>query len=473
MENRIPLALLLFFMLAGIAVIPGIVLGYSQTTTHPALTDEIVDYYNLVFRSGDTSSLREITFWAVSSSAQSILTKNLAGLFLSTVDDPGDFSWERALKDYAKGDEKRAFTSLGHVLHLLKDASVPEHTRDDTHIGHGQFGSPLENWAEKFTRSNLELAPSLYAQGLKPLIKNSVEEYFDEVAAYSNNYFFSEDTILSSLYPTPIFSEFKNELINGEYYNFAYGVDEDNHNFRLFLKLRKPIKRNLGDKLLTLGDENFLILSDYWTRLSRKAVLAGAGAVELFLRDAKIARGLYRKEAEKKKGLFDWFAGMFGDRGIGEDAHALAAAVEAAKSEGAAGNSSSASSPDEDITGKTEEHVPHFSAIAEKCGTCVQGSDLLARESPVPVKAEKEKQEEALRNEPEKEDDSITSGNQKTASKKIIASSSKAEGSGGGGGEGAFCPLTGADAPLRSVLLNEIAWSGSAVSFSDEWIELY
>ena len=72
--------------------------------------------------------------WAHDSKAQSVPS---AG---------GDFTWERAKYAFADNDNKRAFESLGHILHLVEDMAVPAHTRSDPHGG----GDPFEEW----TRDN-------------------------------------------------------------------------------------------------------------------------------------------------------------------------------------------------------------------------------------------------------------------------------------------------------------------------------
>jgi len=45
----------------------------------------------------------------------------------------GNQTWQKALKSYIDGDKKSAFIALGHILHLIEDVSVPDHTRNDTH----------------------------------------------------------------------------------------------------------------------------------------------------------------------------------------------------------------------------------------------------------------------------------------------------------------------------------------------------
>ncbi len=55
----------------------------------------------------------------------------------------GNQTWQKAIKLYIDGDKKSAFIALGHILHLIEDASVPDHARDDTHADlYGDPGSP-------------------------------------------------------------------------------------------------------------------------------------------------------------------------------------------------------------------------------------------------------------------------------------------------------------------------------------------
>ena len=51
----------------------------------------------------------------------------------------------------------KTFESLGHVMHLLADAAVPEHTRNDAHVMKSQY----EVWAEENAEENNEIQPSL------------------------------------------------------------------------------------------------------------------------------------------------------------------------------------------------------------------------------------------------------------------------------------------------------------------------
>ena len=98
-----------------------------------------------------------------------------------------------------KGDEKEAYQILGYVLHLTEDASVPEHTRNDTHAHElekytNDYGSPYEEYLKKYTRQNikkeLNIANKLKQENLYPLQKSTIDEYLISLAEYSNKYFF-------------------------------------------------------------------------------------------------------------------------------------------------------------------------------------------------------------------------------------------------------------------------------------------
>ncbi|MEK9185868.1 MAG: hypothetical protein AAB863_03775, partial [Patescibacteria group bacterium] len=159
--------------------------AYDQIYTHPALTDEIVDFYNLNFSqklnnqdkswiikgsTDEDQGMRPMNHfydpvynkgmagfstskqWAMNSAGQSNLAaanKSIAELagFLKSNDD---FSYKRVMDDYASGDRQRAMIGFGHLLHLLEDAGVPDHTRNDAHPPVGTLGSPYEHEMAKW-----------------------------------------------------------------------------------------------------------------------------------------------------------------------------------------------------------------------------------------------------------------------------------------------------------------------------------
>src|SRR3989344_1509921 len=288
--------------------------AYDQPNTHPALTKAAGDFYNLNFPKNKISEeeikllmkgayeedqpprwlnhsydpvhnkawvgYRTSKVWAMSSDAQQITKYQyaLSPIFsdkLNNEEDFYDFSYERALLDYAKGNRNRAFEALGHVFHLLEDSNVPEHTRLDIHLWWHGTESPYEKTMAKWNPQNIDVVQKLVRQREKPILLDSLDKYFDEIAGYSNGYFFSEDTIFSSKYPGPDVDFWKLEKINGK--NIAFGYKNNKFgSLRLLKRLKEPIVRNLiEEKEFTLNDD--LVLDDYWEKLSKDFVLHGAG----------------------------------------------------------------------------------------------------------------------------------------------------------------------------------------------------
>ena len=198
---------------------------------------------------------------------------------------PFVFSYEAGIERYARNKEKDAYLTLGHILHLIEDLTVPEHTRNDPHPG-GKDSSFYENWT-KNNSSGLtqDLGKRIYNQGKKPIIYADLENYFNNLATYTNTHFFSPDTTKSEIYSKP--------KIVFEDGTFAYGKDDNGELYDLAVVTT--------DKLLvkTYSLNNPQILQEYWLRLSRQAVINGAGVIGLFLNQATAARDA---ELAKQKG---------------------------------------------------------------------------------------------------------------------------------------------------------------------------
>ena len=74
---------------------------------------------------------------------------------------------------------------------MIEDTSVPDHTRNDPHPG----DSPYENWTDKFKLDNKDPDLSARLTGKNPMQLSDLNSYFDGLAKYSNNNFYSKDTI--------------------------------------------------------------------------------------------------------------------------------------------------------------------------------------------------------------------------------------------------------------------------------------
>ena len=153
-------------------------LAFDDLTTHPAITDEIVDFYNLFSDHKITPEEKEAIIsgameedipprwinhfydpirnigWTGRNTGiwPTSLVRYFSGTVLSSAYPvsslnwlhnqdlqtyykmyKGNRTWERAVYEYAKGNPKEALYTLGYILHLVEDAAVSDHTRDDPH----------------------------------------------------------------------------------------------------------------------------------------------------------------------------------------------------------------------------------------------------------------------------------------------------------------------------------------------------
>ncbi len=180
-----------------------------------------------------------------------------------------DFTWERAIRYWQDGEKEMAMYALGHVLHLLEDMAVPDHTRNDPH----PEGSPYEIFTKE-KKINVEILSTK-----QPINLKSVDEYFDSVAKYSNEGFYSKDTTNVGGYINPKSNYFKRHK-DGRLYEFK--TDKEFGDYFL------ARSNNLFSWVQASGKsiDNHFVLNDYWNRLSIKSIQHGAGLVNLFFEEA-------------------------------------------------------------------------------------------------------------------------------------------------------------------------------------------
>ncbi|MEK7567516.1 MAG: hypothetical protein AAB513_01170 [Patescibacteria group bacterium] len=298
-------------------IIPTISYSYEPYTTHAGLTQEIVDFYNFFSYPKITEEEKELIIQG--SIDEDFPNDRPLNHFYDPVRNIGfnnfptskqwasgeiinnDFSWQDALNAYARGDEEVAFKTLGHIIHLIEDMGVPDHTRNDPHKGDGIEGvftneSPYEKWAnDNKGRQTLKgLYLTFVSEGITPKRENSLGDYFDFLANYSNRNFFSRDSIKGELYK---YNEPLEVELIGDY---MYGVDEYNgKKIKLYIYLEN-INTGKVERILMVGDDTS-VLSSYFDRLSRQIVPVGAGVIELFFKEAEEAKKKYQKEREDFK----------------------------------------------------------------------------------------------------------------------------------------------------------------------------
>ncbi|MDD4931782.1 MAG: lamin tail domain-containing protein [Candidatus Colwellbacteria bacterium] len=237
--------------------------------------------------------------WAQSEASQSSFPYNISSLIdihpvnigtilsgteqrkIAPLDGEADFAWQRALRFYINGDEEKAMFALGHVIHLLQDMSVPDHTRNDAHI----MDSPYEAYASRYDLGNIDpgLEKRLETSSLVPF--SDLNVFFDDLALYSNNNFYSKDTIgIQSGYDNP---KPDYEIKEGKY---IYAIkDIGGEKYKLSFKEGIGVFNNVisYDVKISGNDDGEAILSDYWSRLSTKSVEYSAGVIDLFFKEAE------------------------------------------------------------------------------------------------------------------------------------------------------------------------------------------
>ncbi|MBI4686585.1 MAG: hypothetical protein HY756_02225 [Nitrospirae bacterium] len=255
----------------------------------------------------------------------------------------GDWSWKKARDSFYKGltsltktDREKnladTFRALGQVMHLVEDASVPAHVRNDAHI----FGYHYEKWVLQ-NHGILNLSPFNFDQSILDITPESsapipIANIFDTnryngsnpnvtfgdsigLTEYTNANFFSENTIFTD-FPYPSWGAiveyediditgkkrtYLKKLGNGESVGAKTGYGESINHFaagRRFYKLLPPHLKHLGLKL----DEK--VYSDYAQKLIPRAVGYSAGLLNYFFRG--------RMEAGTPEIIYDSFCNITG-----------------------------------------------------------------------------------------------------------------------------------------------------------------
>jgi len=307
------------------------IFAYNDQTTHPELTNEAVklfnqNYYSLKISSVDLVQIKQGSIdedvgiralehfydpiynrgltvaglaketskgWSVDTRGQGgfVLGPNnyLAGTVTSYFSADSDYSWDRAVYEYVHGDKNRGLQTLGHVLHLIQDASVPDHTRNDQHLTYAKditFGlNDQDSLYERYTTDPEgidQIANELISAEEKPIIYSNLGQYFDNLATYSNNNFFSRDTTpdKDKEYKSPVVVK-ENDVRMSDGKIYIIGSDYDG---RLLVLVDRKINLDTGsfDIKYYINDVDYKILADYWSHLSKQAVLNSAGVIKLF-----------------------------------------------------------------------------------------------------------------------------------------------------------------------------------------------
>jgi hypothetical protein len=192
----------------------------------------------------------------------------------------GNQTWQKAIKSYIYGDKKSAFLALGHVLHLIEDATVPDHVRDDSHPGiEGDPGSPYENFSKIQTDAGeLLVAEKLLSDNMEFKKLISVNQAIKDLAIYTNQNFFSEDTADNDEFLNPYINNLTVKLIDKKEYLY-------NESLNIYIS-KINFNNGLDNKKFTTSDILY-VLPSYRDHLFPEAVLTGASVINLFFQEVE------------------------------------------------------------------------------------------------------------------------------------------------------------------------------------------
>ena len=188
-----------------------------------------------------------------------------------------DYTWQRAIRDYAEGRTERGLAGLGHVLHLLEDMTVPAHTRNDPHPSKDDVGDhlgdddPYETWTHKFNAGNIDVISRM--SGKSPILLSSLDNYYSELAGYTNSHFYSKDSFADYIYP-----RVSDELNMGGY--IFVRAEENGDKYIVAIR-----KFGYFENYSILTTDTEQASQSSWDRLSVKAVQYGAGLINLFFKE--------------------------------------------------------------------------------------------------------------------------------------------------------------------------------------------
>lgn len=198
-----------------------------------------------------------------------------------------DHSWQRAVYEYVHGDRVRAIESLGHVIHLLQDATVPAHVRGDVHPF--AFGLGDRDSYEEFTRDK---TPDGALRRVEVAVVSSPQEAISEVAIFTQKNFLSKDTLFKK-YAQPARGSLELERARADGANQYFGIGAEGKIVRIKQERDNKEGSSTQDTILEeffLSDKYNEILTENWTRLSRKATAYSMGLIDLFFKEVEKER---------------------------------------------------------------------------------------------------------------------------------------------------------------------------------------
>lgn len=486
MENR--LIKLLFLLLLISIILPFKALGYGANDTHPLLTEAASQIYNAknpqnslspamieFLKEGSRAEdegirwlfhaydpiynrgwFKEIGGLKIGSTSKNwsqnisdqlkygshfLSTKPqewLANFFNPSEKFDNNQTFQKAVSEYLDGNKKSAFYALGHILHLIQDASVPDHTRQNPHIGFiPGIASHYEEFASAFCDSSWNDFWSKIKNQITTPSFSSLNQAFDYIANYSNKNFYSEDTIG--------LSDYKEPQLNWPEVNGYLMAEDENKNFYHLAKRTNLFFRVLsGPNQYTLNDP--LVMNDYFSYLIPKAIGVSASVIDLFFKTVQVEET--KNNTSQNLNLSANLKNLITNQNSGQNKDYIF--IQESKTNDSkinSSNNSKNSSASNNISSSKNPNTGLNTANSSKTS-----ANMTASKNQTNTTNQSQGQNQNQNNNQTK-----TETNTKTKSNKEPIS---------------YCDFNSQISAEAPVIINEVNWMGSFNSSADEWIEL-
>ncbi|QSH39081.1 hypothetical protein JXR01_02105 [Candidatus Kaiserbacteria bacterium] len=185
-----------------------------------------------------------------------------------------DFSWARGVYEYVHGDKNYALQVLGHQLHLVQDATVPAHTRNDAHPP-WDFGGDLYEQYSESRKVIVEITDEDV-----PVVA-SIKDAILYAATFSNYNFVSRDAS---------FGKYTHPSESDVYFDSGFAIHKIYGHRVVNAKQDYEESTEEIETEYFFNDKDGKISKDYWDVLSKQAVLHGVAVIDLFFKEVEEER---------------------------------------------------------------------------------------------------------------------------------------------------------------------------------------
>jgi len=325
--------------------------AFDDKITHPALTEEIVKFYNSFAERKITNEELELMkqgstledTWprwvnhfydvfhnaglnlaSIRGASELELSIFLASLPYKPLKSPewaqneiiqskylNNRTYQRAKRLYFE-NKNEALITLGHLLHLLEDLGVPDHSRGDSHSGlFEDQKSNYEGYAKYITeRYYLTFAQDLIKNKSQPYNFSDIDSFFSSLSKFTGSHWFSEDTIdlRNEFFSEPRFGDLVINRETGLYYLNGKPI-------LLEIKKENDSKNKNSDSnypIITRTTNDNQIHQAYFNTIVPEIIKYGAGLLNFYFSEIKEMENeetllLYEKDLGRRVELANYF----------------------------------------------------------------------------------------------------------------------------------------------------------------------